>query len=196
MLLLAYKPMVLGAYFARHKMAPTMDLSNDCVGVTGVGELLLEELFTFPAGDVEVQRAIEAFMKAKRDRERVVKELGARAALGGVKGLAAKNELEQLARRDSTSENRVEITLNAAKRRASGSSAAEALKATKEAEERDAQEKRRVSRVALAARAALFENGGANAPAPARTASKASEASVEPVEAVEAEAPVEPVVAA
>ena len=68
-----------------------------------------------------------------------------------------------LARRDSTSENRTEITLNAAKRRAGSSSAAEALRAAKEVEEKALQEKRRASRVALAARASVFENGPADA---------------------------------
>jgi hypothetical protein len=42
--------------------------------------------------------------------------------VGGVKGLAAKNELEQLDREDPTAMNRLELTLQAAKRRAARSS--------------------------------------------------------------------------
>ena len=159
-LLLHYKPMILRAYFARHNIAPTVDMSDECVGLTGVGGMLLEELFTFPVGlDPEIEAAIEEFMKSKREKEAKRAALEAKAAAGGVKGLAAKNELFQLDAADSTGENRLEITLNAKKRKAGGVSAEAVLKATKEAEEKALAEKRRNSRASLAARAALFEKG-------------------------------------
>ena len=72
-------------------------------GLTGCGDVLLEELFTFPAGlDPAVEEAIEEFMAQKKRKAQMVKDLEAKAALGGVKGLTAKAELNQLAAADST----------------------------------------------------------------------------------------------
>ena len=159
-LLIHYKSMILNAYFNRKKVTPTADLSNFGIGVTGVGEFLVDELFTTArqGTDPALLKAIEEFMAQKRAKEQLIAKLEATAALGGVKGLAATNELAQLARRDSTSENRIEITLQAARRRSSGVSGEEALKAAKAAEQRAIAEKRRASRTALAARASVFNS--------------------------------------
>lgn len=57
----------------------------------------MDELFTLPIGlDPELEKAIEEFTATKKKQELKVKDLQERAAQGGVKGLAAKNELEQL----------------------------------------------------------------------------------------------------
>ena len=45
-LLLHFKVMVLSEYFKRLEMKPTVSLENDGIGLTGVGDMLLEELFT------------------------------------------------------------------------------------------------------------------------------------------------------
>ena len=96
-LLLHFKLMIMTEYFKRHEMQPNVDLSNDAVGLVGVGEQLLEELFTVRLGiDPEVQRAIEEFMALKKAKEAKIDALNAKVAEGGVKGLTAKAELLQI----------------------------------------------------------------------------------------------------
>ena len=98
-LLLHYKMMVLRSYYKRTKKTPPANIKLDSkgIGLTGVGDILLEELFTLPEGlPPELVKAIEEFTAAQRAREARVKELRAKAAGGGVKGMAAKNELIQL----------------------------------------------------------------------------------------------------
>jgi hypothetical protein len=158
-LLLHFKHMILTEYFKRHDIQPTVSLDNDAIGLVNVGDMLLEELFTVRMGiDPEVQAAIEEFMALKRAKEAKVADLSAKAAGGGVKGLTAKAELLQLGAMDTTNENRVEITLNAAKRRAGKECASVVLEKQKKAEEQQILQKRRDSRLALAERAKMFES--------------------------------------
>ena len=158
-LLLHFKHMILVEYFKRHETAPNVDLSNDAIGLVGVGDQLLEELFTVRMGiDPDVQKAIEEFMAMKRSKEAKIDALLAKAAEGGVKGLTAKAELLQIGAQDNTNENRVEITLNAAKRRAGKESASIVLEKNKKAEEDALVKQRRDSRLALAERARMFES--------------------------------------
>lgn len=157
-LLLHYKVMILKAYFERKKTEPTVSLENDGVGLTGVGEMLLEELFELPLGvDPAIMKAIEEFTEAQRKRNATIRDLEEKVAQGGVKGLAAKNELFQLGQQDQTMTNKLELTLNAAKRKASKFSGAEALAKAQKAEEAARQEQLQNSRAKLAARAAAFE---------------------------------------
>jgi hypothetical protein len=80
--------MVLKEYYKRHKMQPQEDLSNDAIGVTGVGDKLLEELFTFPAGlSAELEKAIDDFYASKKAREKRYKELDVLAQGASVKVL-------------------------------------------------------------------------------------------------------------
>jgi hypothetical protein len=89
--------MILEAYYKRTGLACPHDLSNGGVGVVGVGKELLDELFTLPMGlDPALAKAIEDFMAQKKAREAKVKELEGKAAAGGVKGLAAGNEIKQM----------------------------------------------------------------------------------------------------
>jgi len=67
--------------------------------------------------DPQLEKAIEEFTQKKREAEKKRVELENKAAQGGVKGLAAKNEIEQLDVADKTELNKVEITLNAAKKK-------------------------------------------------------------------------------
>ena len=151
--------MILTEYFKRHEIAPTVSLENDAIGLVNVGDMLLEELFTVRLGiDPEVQAAIEEFMALKKAKEAKIAELSAKAANGGVKGLTAKAELLQIGAADTTNENRVEITLNAAKRRAGKECASVVLEKQKKAEETALLQKRRDSRQALAERAKMFES--------------------------------------
>lgn len=158
-LLLHFKLMIMTEYFKRHEMQPNVDLSNDAVGLVGVGEQLLEELFTVRLGiDPEVQRAIEEFMALKKAKEAKIDALNAKVAEGGVKGLTAKAELLQIGAQDTTNENRIEITLGAAKRRAGKESAAIVLEKNKKAEQDAVLKQRRDSRLALQERARMFES--------------------------------------
>lgn len=78
--------------------------------------------------------------------------------VGGVKGKAAANEIVQLEQQDPTEFNRIEITLNAAKRRALKSSGDVALQNKKRKEEEEAKKKQAASRERLAAMASKFES--------------------------------------
>jgi len=158
-LLLHYKVMVLKEYFTRHKMEPTVSLENDGVGLIGVGEMLLEQLFTPPLGmDPDLEKAITEFTTSQRERNKLVKDLTNKAEQGGVKGLAAKNELFQLESQDKTETNRLELTLDAAKRKASKFSGAIALEKKQAAEQAAKDAAAAESRAKLAARAKAFEN--------------------------------------
>lgn len=157
-LLLHYKIMILKEYFKRQGTAPSIDLGNEGIGLTGVGDLLLDELFTMPVGlSEELENAIEDFMTQKKAREAHIKDLKAKADAGGVKGLAAANELAQLNAQDTTEMNKIELTLQAAKRKAEKESPDAILAKKKEEEERKLEEQRKQSRAALAARASAFE---------------------------------------
>jgi hypothetical protein len=116
-LLLHFKAMILSAYFKRTNDHNPFDLSEEtnpsAIGITGIGHQLLDELFTLPVGlPAELIAAIEEFTAKKQSRETRLKTLEKQAENGGVKGLAAKNEIEQMNAEDQTSMNRLEITLN------------------------------------------------------------------------------------
>eukprot|EP00026_Physarum_polycephalum_P011918 Phypoly_transcript_12168.p1 GENE.Phypoly_transcript_12168~~Phypoly_transcript_12168.p1 ORF type:complete len:308 (+),score=111.53 Phypoly_transcript_12168:162-1085(+) len=163
-LLIHFKVMVLSEFYKRHEIAPVEDLSNDGVGIVGVGDKLLDELFAPKSGlPPELVAAIEEFTAKKREKENKVKDLEAKAAAGGVKGAAAANELSQLQASDKTEFNRLEVTLNAAKRKAakgSGDAALEAKKKKEEAERKKAEEE---ARQKMAERKKLWESGGGSA---------------------------------
>lgn len=161
-LLLHYKCMILTAYQKRTETTLDVDMSLNGVGITGVGKELLEELLTMPAGlPEELLNAIEEFTSKKKARDLKQKKLQEKADMGGVKGLAAKNELAQLASEDLTDMNRIELTLAAARRKAEKKpSGDEALRKKKEAEENAQKEKLQASRDRLKAKMAMFQNPG------------------------------------
>jgi len=160
-LLLHFKVMILREFYKRHETAPVEDLSNDGVGLVGVGDKLLEELFVPKSGlPPELVAAIEEFTARKREKDAKVKELNARAAAGGVKGAAAANELAQLEASDKTEMNRLELTLNAAKRKAAKGSADAALDAKKRKEEEDRKRAEEEARQRMIERKKLWETGG------------------------------------
>jgi len=149
----------LEAYYKRMGTACPHDLTMGGVGVVGVGRELLDELFTLPLGlDPALAKAIEDFMAQKRARESKIKELEVKAAGGGVKGLAASNEIKQMESQDLTATNKMEITLNAAKRRAGTTSSEVALAEKKAKEESEAKAKADASKAALRARSAKWES--------------------------------------
>jgi len=105
-----------------------------------------------PALIAALEKAIDQYKEAlaiKQAREEKMRELERVAALGGVKGMTAKNQLEQMRSEDQLELNRREISSAAAKRRAQkavdqddGSAARErALKEEQERLERERQQK-------------------------------------------------------
>jgi len=157
-LLLHYKCMILAAYYKRLGTQCPHDLTRGGVGVVGVGFELLDELFTLPAGlPPELERAITEFMQRKRARESKLKGLEETAKNAGVRGLAATNELKQMETQDLTEMNRLELTLNAAKKRASTSSGDVALAAAKKVQDDAEKQKRAEAKARLAAKKAQFE---------------------------------------
>ena len=107
--------------------------------------------------------AYRAVLKVRADREAKMEALEKTAAAGGVKSLAAKNELAQMKSEDQLAMNRNEITAGAKKRAAEKKGGedpfeAEKRRADKDAADRAAEEekKRQESRAKLAARAGAF----------------------------------------
>ncbi|KAJ1448903.1 hypothetical protein M885DRAFT_537562 [Pelagophyceae sp. CCMP2097] len=157
-LMLHYKVLILTEYYKRHEKAPEEDLSQDGIGLVGVGTKLLDEVLTMPEGlSAQLELAIETFSQTKRAREVKVGDLTSRAAAGGVKGMAAKNELVILDQQDMTEMNRIELTLAAAKRKGQKTSGSEAL--AKQQAELASELKKEVDakRAKMKARAAMFE---------------------------------------
>lgn len=156
-LLLHYKAMILKEYYKRHKTQPKEDLTNDAIGIVGVGDKLLEELFTFPVGlSAELEKAIDDFYASKKAREKRYKELETLAAGTSVKAFAAKNEMAQMDSQDQTETNRLELTLNAARRKAEKTSADQLLLQKEKAAEDEEKKKKAESRARLSAIASKF----------------------------------------
>ena len=82
-MLLHYKAMILKEYYTRKEIDPVEDLSNGAIGVTGVGNKLMEELFFVKKGlDPEVEKAIEEFTAMKKARNKKIDDLTEKAAQG------------------------------------------------------------------------------------------------------------------
>jgi len=158
-LLLHYKSMILTAYYKRTGESCPYDLSHDGVGLKDVGKYLLDELFTMPMGlDPELERAIEEFTKAKKAREDKLKDLRTKSDAGGVKGLAASNEIKQMESADNTQMNKLEITLEAAKKRCARDSGEVALKSKQAKEASEAKSKQDTARANLKSKAAMWDH--------------------------------------
>ena len=108
-----------------------------------------------------MQAALDEFFAKKRIKAARLKKLSKKALLPGVKGLTAKNEIAQINAQGKTEMNRLEITLNAAKRRAmrkgGGGNAADVLASKQKKAEAAAKQARKDARAKLKARAAMFD---------------------------------------
>jgi len=161
-LLIHFKVLVLAEFYKRYETNPVEDLSTDGVGVIGVGDKLLDELFEPKAGlPPDLVAAIEEFTRKKREKEAQIKDLEAKAAQGGVKGAAAANELLQVQAADRTDMNRLELTLNAAKRKASKGSSDAALQAKRKKEEDERRKAEEEARAKMIERKKLWEQNQA-----------------------------------
>jgi len=159
-MLLHFKFMILTEYFKRKEQAPTMKLTGeiDTVGLTGVGIQLLDELFTLPTQlPAELVEALEKFTATIRTKENRLKDLREKASSGGVKGMAAQNEIIQMEKEDTTELNRLELTLNAAKKKASKTPSSEqALQEKLKQQHEEEEKKKNDSKQRLKEKAALW----------------------------------------
>ena len=118
-------------------------------------------------GGEALRQAIEqyrAVLKVREDREARMEELGKAAEAGGVKGMAAKNQLAQMKQEDQLALNKAEITSAANKRKAEKNAVdpfeeeQQRMMADKAAREAEDKKTRDEARTRLAARAAMFNN--------------------------------------
>ena len=115
MLLLHFKTLVLQEFFKRQDMEPDVDLGSDGVGLTGVGDRLVEELYAPPQGvDPELEKMMKQFSQEHARRKKEEADLEVIVAQGGVKGMAAKGELEKLKHRDESDMHAIEARIAAA----------------------------------------------------------------------------------
>jgi hypothetical protein len=157
-LLLHFKIMILEEFFKRKSMAPDVEMGNDGVGLTGVGDRLIEELFAVPAGlDPELEKLMEEFSIQHKKREDEIKELEALIAEGGVKGMAAKTKLTSLQQEDQTAMHAVEAKIAAAIKKAR-KKAEEEVKKKHNEEDSKKKEEEEHRKMGLGARKAGFEH--------------------------------------
>merc|ERR1711924_204628 len=119
-LCLQFKTMILAEFYKYHEAEPVEDLSKGGFGITGVGGKLLDSLFTKQGGSLppELERAIEEFTAMIRARNAKLDDLQKKSQGASVKAMAAANEIKQMESEDTTEMNRLELTLNAAKKKA------------------------------------------------------------------------------
>jgi len=118
-LCLHFKIMILEEFFARKGEAPDVDMGNGGVGLTGVGERLIEELFAPPQGiDPELEKMMKDFAQTRAARAKEIADLEEVVAGGGVKGMSAKNGLDALKKEDTSAINAIEARIGAAIKKA------------------------------------------------------------------------------
>jgi len=118
-LILHFKVMILEEFFARKGEAPDVDLSNNGVGLTGVGDRLIEELFAPPQGiDPELEKMMREFAANRAAKAAEIATLEEVVAGGGVKGMSAKTTLDSLKKEDTSALNAIEARIGAAIKKA------------------------------------------------------------------------------
>jgi len=114
-LVLHFKIMILEEFFARKGEDADVDMNNGGVGLTGVGERLIEELFAPPQGiDPELEKMMKDFASTRAVRAKEIADLEEVVAGGGVKGMSAKTTLDSLKKEDSSQLNAIEARITAA----------------------------------------------------------------------------------
>jgi len=114
-LLLHYKVMILQEFFKRKGTEADVDLGNEGIGLIGVGDRLVEEIYAPPPGlDPELDKMMQTFALEQQTRAETLKKLEEQVAEGGVKGMGAKTQLEKLQHEDSAHLNALEARIAAA----------------------------------------------------------------------------------
>lgn len=118
-LLLHFKILILEEHFKRKGTEPDVDMGNQGVGLTGVGDRLVEELFSIPAGlDPELESLMQQFSVEHKKREDDIAELRRLVGEGGVKGMAAKSQLDSKLNEDQSAMHAVEAKIASAIKKA------------------------------------------------------------------------------
>jgi len=118
-LLLHFKVLILEEFFARKDIAPDVSMDNEGVGLTGVGDRLMEELFAPPQGvDPELEKMMRDFANGQAAKAKDIAELEEIVAQGGVKGMGANTKLEALKKSDSSDLHLIEARIAAAIKKA------------------------------------------------------------------------------
>jgi len=131
-LLLHYKIMILESYYRRKGVDPEVELKDDGVGLVGVGDQLILELYSPALGmDPELEKMMRDFAVHKKTRETKIAELEAIIAQGGVKAMATKAELEKVTAENGSELNHLEAKIKASTKKAE--LAAEKMLADKQA---------------------------------------------------------------
>lgn len=143
-LILHFKIMILEEFFARKGEAPDVDLTNNGVGLTGVGERLIEELFAPPQGvDPELEKMMKDFAANRAAKQKEIADLEAVVAAGGVKGMSAKSTLDNLLKEDTSALNAIEARIAAAIKKTEKKTNEEVERREKEAADKVAEEQAR-----------------------------------------------------
>jgi hypothetical protein len=141
-LVLHFKIMILEEFFQRKGESPDVDMANNGVGLTGVGERLIEELFAPPVGvDPELEKLMKSFATSQQAKAAKMAELEAVVASGGVKGMGANTELQKMKSEDDSSLHAIEARIANAIKKADKSAAEEVAKIEKNIAAADAAEK-------------------------------------------------------
>jgi len=133
-LILHFKIMILQEFFDRKGEAPDVDMNNNGVGLTGVGDRLIEELFAPPQGvDPELEKMMRDFAASRAARAKEIADLEEVVAGGGVKGMSAKTTLESVKKEDTAALNAIEARIAAAIKKAEKKASEEVAKREAEA---------------------------------------------------------------
>jgi len=118
-ILIHYKIMILESYYKRKGVEPEVELKDDGVGLVGVGDQLILELYSPPLGmDPELEKMMRDFAVHKKTREAKISELEAIIAQGGVKAMATKAELDKLTGENTADLNHLEAKIKASTKKA------------------------------------------------------------------------------
>jgi len=118
-ILIHYKIMILTSYYNRNGVEPEVELKGDGVGLVGVGDQLILELYSPPLGmDPELEKMMRDFAVHKKTREAKIAELEAIIAQGGVKAMATKAELDKLTSENTSDLNHLEAKIKASTKKA------------------------------------------------------------------------------
>jgi len=118
-LLLHYKIMILESFYKRKGVEPEVELKDDGVGLVGVGDQLILELYSPALGmDPELEKMMRDFALHKKTRETKIAELEAIIAQGGVKAMATKAELDKITSENGAELNHLEAKIKAATKKA------------------------------------------------------------------------------
>lgn len=113
--MLHFKIMILKEFFDRHEMKADVDMENDGIGLSGVGQRLIDELFAPPLGvDPELEKLMREFHLGHEEREKKIADTQKIIDAGGVKAMAAKAEMSKLTAMDGSEMNHIEAKIKAA----------------------------------------------------------------------------------